>query len=90
MSYEFDFPQFAQQGWECPKCHRVYSPMTTMCYYCGNEKNVVYTTQTTEVIDRMSGMPISEWGKSTTSFGESYTIHSSSRCDYPNNVCENH
>lgn len=23
---------FAQQGWQCPICKRVYSPMTAMCY----------------------------------------------------------
>jgi methionyl-tRNA synthetase len=23
-----------QQGWECPKCKRVYSPTTPMCMYC--------------------------------------------------------
>ena len=42
MSYEFE--RFAQQGWQCPICRRVYSPTTPMCYYCGNEK---YTTSTT-------------------------------------------
>lgn len=33
-------PQFPmpQQGWECPKCHRVYSPVTPCCFYCGNAK----------------------------------------------------
>lgn len=30
------------QGWECPKCKRVYSPATPMCYNCGGE-----TTTTT-------------------------------------------
>lgn len=27
---------FAPQGWQCPICKRVYSPITPMCYYCGN------------------------------------------------------
>jgi hypothetical protein len=27
---------FAPQGWECPKCKRVYSPTTSMCFYCPN------------------------------------------------------
>lgn len=86
MSYEFDFPKFPQQGWQCPICHRVYSPITPMCYYCGNEK---YTTTTgTATIDRMSGMPINEWGKSTTTSGESYIINSSSKCNFKNNVCD--
>lgn len=25
---------FIQQGWECPKCKRVYAPSTPMCWYC--------------------------------------------------------
>lgn len=28
---------FMQQGWECPKCGRVYSPSTSMCRFCGGE-----------------------------------------------------
>ena len=26
--------QFVPQGWECPKCKRVYSPTTLMCIAC--------------------------------------------------------
>ena len=80
MSYTFEMPP--QEGWVCPKCGRVYAPWKSMCEYCGGK--------TVTVADGTSGMPISEWGKSTTSSGESYTIHSSSSCDYPNNVCKNH
>jgi hypothetical protein len=25
---------FISQGWECPKCKRVYSPTTPMCSHC--------------------------------------------------------
>lgn len=25
------------EGWICPKCGRVYSPTTPMCFYCNNE-----------------------------------------------------
>ena len=39
----WDALNFAPQGWQCPICKRVYSPMTTMCYYCGNG---VQTTKT--------------------------------------------
>lgn len=38
MNYEFD--GFVQNGWRCPICRRVYSPMTPMCYYCGNGTTV--------------------------------------------------
>ena len=38
---------FAQQGWQCPICKRVYSPTTLMCYYCGN--GVPYTVSSTTV-----------------------------------------
>ena len=36
-----------QQGWQCPICKRVYSPMTPMCYYCGGEqKTITYPAST--------------------------------------------
>lgn len=42
---------FTPQGWQCPICKRVYSPSTTMCYYCGNEKSSVATTTGEATID---------------------------------------
>ena len=35
---------YVPQGWECPKCKRVYSPTTIMCSYC---QGVVTTGSTT-------------------------------------------
>lgn len=35
---------FAQQGWQCPICKRVYSPFTPMCYNCGGESSTLTTT----------------------------------------------
>jgi uncharacterized OB-fold protein len=32
-----------QQGWECPKCGRIYSPNCDMCKFCGNEEIIVNT-----------------------------------------------
>ena len=40
-----------QQGWQCPICGRVYSPMTMMCLYCGNETETKTTTYTVSVPD---------------------------------------
>lgn len=32
MNYQM--PIAPQQGWQCPCCLRVYSPMTPMCFSC--------------------------------------------------------
>jgi hypothetical protein len=32
------------QGWECPKCGRVYAPHVDMCQFCGDYSNVTVTT----------------------------------------------
>lgn len=42
-------PIFARQGWECPKCGRVYSPDTPMCWYCGDESKSTVTTTNTKL-----------------------------------------
>lgn len=48
---EWEFPlSTVQQGWQCPVCGRVYSPVTPMCYYCGGEqKTITYTTSAENV-----------------------------------------
>lgn len=45
---------FVLQGWECPKCHRIYSPNQNFCLYC-NDNRVIYATTTSN-----------EWRKNTT------------------------
>ena len=45
---------FAQQGWQCPICKRVYSPTTLMCLYCGNYEETT-TTTTTIVNEKLNG-----------------------------------
>ncbi len=42
-----DFTGYAQQGWQCPICKRVYSPTTPMCWTCGKQ-DLVATDNTTE------------------------------------------
>ena len=47
--------KFANYGWICPKCGRVYSPFTMMCPYCKDadspmDNGITYTTTTTEEI----------------------------------------
>lgn len=39
---------FAQQGWQCPICKRVYSPFTPMCLYCGNT-DVITTNELNKI-----------------------------------------
>lgn len=36
----------AQQGWQCPVCKRVYSPLTSMCLYCGGSYTPTITCRT--------------------------------------------
>jgi len=40
---------FTQQGWECPKCGRVYSPTTIMCLGCPQEVKTKTTTDSTPI-----------------------------------------
>ena len=38
-----------QQGWQCPQCSRIYSPLTHMCYYCS--PNITTKTSTAPLRD---------------------------------------
>lgn len=40
---------FAQQGWQCPICKRVYSPFTPWCLICGNAETYTTTGQTVTI-----------------------------------------
>jgi rubredoxin len=41
---------FIPQGWECPKCKRIYSPTTVMCSYCPQNTTSVTTSGTTATL----------------------------------------
>jgi uncharacterized OB-fold protein len=42
--------QTIQQGWECPKCGRIYSPTTPMCSNCPQE--VTPWASTNDLVNR--------------------------------------
>ena len=53
---------FAPQGWQCPICKRVYSPMTPCCFSCGGERTTFATTgtdvnTTAEIFEMFNRMP---------------------------------
>ena len=35
IDHEVPVNPTAQPGWQCPVCRRVYSPLVTMCPFCG-------------------------------------------------------
>ena len=44
------YPQTYPTGWVCPKCGRVYSPITPCCFHCGDEGNCKVTNSTSGTI----------------------------------------
>ncbi len=59
---DWDRIGFIPQGWQCPVCKRVYSPMTPMCYHCGDSKTVTIGTTTTTQSASTSASDISKDG----------------------------
>jgi uncharacterized OB-fold protein len=47
---------FIAQGWECPKCKRVYSPQTIMCIACPSLTGSTSNNTTTDT-NFVSGTP---------------------------------
>ena len=41
---------FTPKGWVCPKCGRVYSPTTSICSYCNNQRTYTITSNTSTKI----------------------------------------
>ena len=35
-------PKPTLQGWECPKCDRIYAPWVVQCPYCGLQYSVTW------------------------------------------------
>ena len=54
---------FIPQGWECPKCKRVYSPTTSMCAHCPTQ-TMTGTTSTS--------IQFSEFGTTGTSLTHNF------------------
>ena len=74
---------FAQQGWQCPICKRVYSPFTPMCYCCGAEGTT--NTSTDWVIHQKEPPRFTEEPSSFTSVStgyDTYTAEDIRTCDY--------
>lgn len=44
---------FGQAGWVCPKCGRIWSPITVGCHYCNSQKEMITGTLTQEEIVKM-------------------------------------
>ena len=47
MYYDPNYVSWGPQGWECPKCHRIYSPSQNMCPYCGSNQRIINSPTTT-------------------------------------------
>jgi hypothetical protein len=76
---------FAQQGWQCPICKRVYSPFTPYCYYCGGE-GVTNTSTSTDWVEHQKE-PYEEPNYTSISTGyATYTAEDIRTCVY----CKHH
>ena len=51
---------FAQQGWQCPVCGAVYSPLTMQCFNCTGLKITNKTDTKTEPFDSNGNKRIEE------------------------------
>ena len=58
---------FIQQGWECPKCKRVYSPTTSMCSHCPEYSQGYISTGTTLTVSSNTYSHAFESDKKSTS-----------------------
>lgn len=56
----YDNDYFAPKGWVCPKCGRVYSPNTSICFYCNDNNRVTPITNVTPITVRDKTFP-NDW-----------------------------
>ena len=73
---------FAQQGWQCPICKRVYSPSTPCCFTCGAEGRTTTNTSTDWVKNQKEP---SNFTSISTGYA-TYTAEDIRTCDY----CKHH
>jgi hypothetical protein len=67
--------KFVPQGWECPKCGRVYSPSMVMCSFCGqNNVHITWVPNTN---------PITTSGSTGSVKVDNVNGCGSGRCDCP-------
>lgn len=49
-NHEYYSINYAQQGWQCPLCKRVYNPTIPECLYCNNNETTLTTaTENTDI-----------------------------------------
>lgn len=67
---EDSFSSPVSYGWVCPKCGRVYSPSTSMCWYCSNITNSPWTCNDSDTfLVHFSDLPTYYMNWSDTSEG---------------------
>ena len=54
---------FAPQGWQCPVCGAVYSPMTMQCFNCTGWKISNNTDTNTKTIDWLHHDSVTKTGE---------------------------
>lgn len=77
-----EFQLYAPQGWQCPVCGRVYSPTTSMCFYCGNQETIT-TTVSSYPVETGASFHYCNKKMVTCPFANECGICSAKGCRYP-------
>jgi len=51
----FENYHFGQAGWVCPKCGRIWNPLTMGCYHCNTKEDIISGVVTAEEIVKQIG-----------------------------------